>query len=211
MAHNSLHAPGLDEVLATPLRCPSATYVLRRTPGSGDAMRTWNRSFLYETVYHVLAVVGRACGGGAGEVVKASYRGEARPEQLRLQLRYGEAPAEITLDYAAAIEEDALGRRETDSAAGERVWRRQGRAVTITDAAGVRAVESDGNDVQRMLANFRDVLLGKAEPGATLDEALDVMRTARRVVEAVAAEGAPFERPNAPKHVASRAVQQPFQ
>ena len=211
MAHNSLHAPGLDEVLATPLRRPSATYVLRRTPGSGDAMRTWSRSFLYETVYHVLAVVGRACGGGAGEVVKASYRGEARPEQLRLQLRYGEAPAEITLDYAAAVEEDALGRREIDSAAGERVWRRQGRVVTITDAAGVRAVESDGNDVQRMLANFRDVLLGKAEPGATLDEALDVMRTARRVVDAVAAEGAPFERPNAPKHVASRAVQQPFQ
>jgi MoaA/NifB/PqqE/SkfB family radical SAM enzyme/predicted dehydrogenase len=210
MAHNSLHAPGLDEVLAVPLRRPAATYVLRRTPDSGDAMRTWSRSFLYETVYHVLAVVGRACGGAEGEVVKASYRGESRPEQLRLQVRYGEALADVTLDYTASVEEDALARREGDTAAGEHVWRRQGRSTTITDAAGVRTVEADGNDVQRMLANFRDVVRGHAEPGATLDEALEVMRTARRVVDAVAAAGAPFERPHAPKHVASRAVQQPF-
>ena len=209
MAHNSLHAPGLGEVLATPLRRPSATYVLRRTPGSGDAMRTWSGSFLYETVYHVLAVVGRACGGGAGEVVKASYRGEARPEQLRLQLRYGEAPAEITLDYAAAVEEDALGRREIDSAAGARPAAPGARGHDHRRGGGAR--HRVGR--QRRPAHARQLPrrpLGKAEPGATLDEALDVMRTARRVVDAVAAEGAPFERPNAPKHVASRAVQQPF-
>jgi hypothetical protein len=54
-------------------------------------------------------------------------------------------------------------------------------------------------------------VLGKAEPGATLEQALDVMRTARRVVDSVDEAGAPFERPNAPKHVASRVLQQPFQ
>jgi predicted dehydrogenase len=211
MAHNSLYPPGLDQVLAIPLPGASATYVLRRTPGSGDAMRTWNRSFLYETVYHVLAVVGRACGGGVGEVVKASYRGEAQPEQLRIQLRYDAASAEILLDYTAAIDEDALARRAANGGNDERVWRRQGREITITDSAGVHAVEREGNDVQRMLANFRDVVLGKAEPGATLEQALDVMRTARRVVDSVDEAGAPFERPNAPKHVASRVLQQPFQ
>jgi hypothetical protein len=31
------------------------------------------------------------------------------------------------------------------------------------------------------------------------------------VVNAFDAAGAPFERPNAPKHVASRVLQQPFQ
>jgi MoaA/NifB/PqqE/SkfB family radical SAM enzyme/predicted dehydrogenase len=209
MAHNSLHAPGLDEVLGVALEQPSASYVFRRTPSSPDTMRTWNKSFLYETVYHLLAVVGRACGGGAGEVVKASYRGEAFPEQIRLQLRYGDAVGEITFDFTSAIEEDTLAVR--DAAGGERIWRRQGRQITIGDASGVRDVERQGNDVQRMLANFRDVVLGKAEPAATLEEALDVMRTARRAVEAVDAAGAPFERPNAPKHVASRALQQPFQ
>jgi predicted dehydrogenase len=210
MAHNSLYPPGLGQILAVPFQGGSATYVFRRTPGSGDAMRTWNRSYLYETVYHVLAVLGRACGGGVGEVSKTSYRGEGQPEQLRIQLRYGEATGEISLDYTAAIEEDALTLRAVDGT-DERVWRRQGRETTITDAAGVHAVEREGSDVQRMLANFRDVVLGKAEPGATLEEALDVMRTARGVVNALDAAGAPFERPNAPKHVASRVLQQPFQ
>jgi predicted dehydrogenase len=116
---------------------------------------------------------------------------------------------EITFDFTSAIEEDTLAVR--DAAGGERIWRRQGRQITIGDASGVRDVERQGNDVQRMLANFRDVVLGKAKPAATLEEALDVMRTARRAVEAVDAAGAPFERPNAPKHVASRALQQPFQ
>lgn len=211
MAHNSLYPPGLDQVLAIPLPGASATYILRRTPGSGDAMRTWNRSYLYETVYHILAVVGRACGGGVGEVEKASFRGEGCPEQLRVQLRYGGASAEILLDYTAAHEEDALARRPADGGTDGHVWRRQGREITITDADGVHVVEREGNDIQRMLANFRDVVLGKAKAGATLDEALEVMRTARGVVNALDAAGAPFERPNAPKHVASRALQQPFQ
>jgi MoaA/NifB/PqqE/SkfB family radical SAM enzyme/predicted dehydrogenase len=208
LAHNSLHAPGLDELLARAGGGAAVTYVFRRTPGSSDTMRTWNRSFLYETVYHLLVVVGRAAGGGAGEVVKASYRGEAHPEQLRLQLGYAGGTAEVVLDFGAAVEEDALACRAAD---GERVWRRQGREVTITDAAGLRVVERRGSDVQLMLANFRDVVLGKAAPGTTLEEAIDVMRTARRAVDAVDAAGAPFERPNAPKHVASRVAQQPFQ
>jgi len=207
MAHNSLHAAGLDQVLARPLPGATAAYVLRRTPGSGDTMRTWSRAFLYETVYHLLAVIGRACGGGAGEVEHASYRGEARPEQLRVRLRYGDALAELTLDFSAAVEEDALARRTPGAPESEVVWRRQGRQITVTDAGGVHPIERQGNDVERMLANFRDVVLGTAAPGATLDEALDIMRTASRVVAAVAAAGAPFERPNAPKHVASRAVQ----
>jgi hypothetical protein len=58
-----------------------------------------------------------------------------------------------------------------------------------------------------MLANFRDVVLGKAEPVTTLEAALAVMQTTRRVIDALAAAGAPFERPTAPRHVASRTSQ----
>jgi predicted dehydrogenase len=97
-----------------------------------------------------------------------------------------------------------LTRTESGARETEHVWRRQGREITISNAAGRRAVESQGSDVERMLANFRDVVLGKALPGATLEDALDVMRTARRVVEALAAAGAPFDRPNAPRHTLSR-------
>lgn len=209
-AHNSLYAPGLDELLALPFARPSTSYVWRRTSRSSDTMRTWSRSFLYETVYHVLVVVARASGGSVGQVVNASFRGDSAPEYMRLELRYGDASAEVVLDFAAAVEEDVLSRREADAAETEHTWRRQGRNTSITSAAGVRVVEAHGNDVQHMLANFRDFVLGKAEPGATLDEALDGMRTARRVVDAIAAAGAPFERPNAPTHVASRALQQAF-
>lgn len=204
MAHNSLHAPGIDEVLAEKLAHATASYVFRRTAGSGDAMRTWSRSFLYETVYHLLAVVGRACGGGVGEVAKASYRGESRPELIRVQLRYGQSQAELVLDFTATVEEDAFSRGDPGIAGSECTWRRQGRAITISDAAGLRAVERRGSDVQRMLENFRDTVLGVAQPVATVFDAPDIMHTALRVVEAVAAAGAPFERPTAPKHVASR-------
>ncbi len=209
-AHNTLHAAGLGDFLVAPRGCAAVLYVCRRTAASPDAMRNWSRVFLYETLYHVLAVVGRVCGGGAGAVVHAAYRGDARPERLRVELRYGECSAEVTLDYAGAIKDDVLVRREAGAAVGERTWRRQGRVITIADSLGVRPVEAAGNDVQRMLANFRDVVLGRAQPGASLDEAIDVMRTARRVVDAVAGAGAPFERANAPKHVASPTLSQPF-
>src|SRR5262249_13406183 len=116
----------------------------------------------------------------------------------------------ITLDFTATVEEDSLARRTDGAPDSERVWRRQGRATTIADAAGVRTVEPRGSDVERMLAHFRDVVLGKSTPGITLDEAIDAMRTPRLAVEAVGAAGAPFERPNAPRHVSSRALQQPF-
>jgi len=206
-AHNSLCAGGLDEMWATAWRRPSVAYVCRRTPASADALRTWNRSNLYETVYHLAAIVGRVCGGGVGDVAQVLYRGESHPERLRLELRYGEAGAEITLDFTAAVEEDVLTCRDGEGAERERTWRRQGRLLTIADAAGVRAIEPRGSDVERMLVGFRDVVLGHAEPAATIDEAIDIMKTARAIVEAVAAAGAPFDRPNAPRHHASRGLQ----
>ncbi len=214
MAHNSLHAPGLGEMLADRIDDAAATYLLRRTPSSSDGMRTWSRSFLYETIYHVLAITGRACGGGIGEVTHASYRGEGRPEQLRMTVRYDKGTADVTLDYSAAVEEDLLTLRQKAQASDEsreRTWRRQGPTITIADQTGVREVERRGNDVQRMLANFRDFVLGDAEPAATIDESIEIMRTAQNVVEAFAAAGAPFKRATAPKHVATRPAQQPFQ
>jgi hypothetical protein len=57
-----------------------------------------------------------------------------------------------------------------------------------------------------MLINFRAAVLGEAPPAATLDEAIDVMRNSRAVVDALAQAGAPFERPQAPRHVKSRGI-----
>jgi MoaA/NifB/PqqE/SkfB family radical SAM enzyme/predicted dehydrogenase len=208
-AHNTLHTPGLQEFLSASAGRTAVTYTWRRTRGSGDTMRTWNRSFLYESLHHLLAVVGRGVGGGVGEVIRASYRGEGAPESLRVELDYGGAPAEITIDFAAAADEDAVSLRDLDVPGTEREWRRSGREVTIREGAAVRTVESRGSDAACMLANFRDVVLGTAPPATTLDDALDVMRTAAAAVDAIAAAGAPFERRTAPRHVASPELRQP--
>ena len=205
-AHNTLYASGIDEILALPFSRPATSYVVRRTPRSGDALRTWNRSALFEMVYHLLVVVGRGAGGGFGRVEKVGWRGDAAPESLRVELSYGDAKGEIALELAATAEEDVVARRDLDAAQSEQVWRRQGRSLSITSAAGVRDVEARGNDAERMLENFRDTVLGTCEAGATLDEAIEVIQTAQAVVDAVEAAGAPFDRPDAPVHVASRAA-----
>src|SRR5262249_21297818 len=108
MAHNSLYASGLDELFSTPPARAAGTYIHRRTPNSGDAMRTWGRAFFYEGIYHILAVAGRACGGGMGNVVQVSYRGDAHPERVRIELAYGGSLAEVMLDFTCAVEEDVL-------------------------------------------------------------------------------------------------------
>ena len=207
-AHNSIHATGLGEIRAGMSAGVDVSYLWRRTVRSSDSLRTWSRSFLYETVYHVIAVVRRACAGGEGEITQVSFRGEAAPEQLRIRLRFGDAAAEIVLEFAAAEEEDILSVRERAAPATSRTWRRSGRDTTIDFGGTTRPVESSGSDIECMLANFRDVILGNAEPAATLDDAIDVMRTARAVVDALSEAGTPFERPNAPRHVASRSLQQ---
>ncbi len=210
MAHNSVHAGGLEEIFAIAWRHPSISYTCRRTPSSSDAMRTWNRSNLYETAYHLLAVVGRLSGGGVGEVTKVVYTGESYPERLRVNLAYAAGNAEITLDFTGSVEEDVLTCTESAAPDKHTTWRRQGRSLTLSDREGTRTLEARGSDVERMLASFRDFVLGKAPPTATIDEAIDIMVTARRVVEAAAAAGVPFERPQAPRHHASRALETPF-
>jgi predicted dehydrogenase len=157
-AHNMLHAPGIEALLTQAPSRAAVGYVWRRTARSADALRTWNRSSLYETLYHLLVVVGRAAGGGSGTIVTAAVRGDSAPESIRLEVHYGLATAEVVLDCAAAVEEDVLSRREGRYPATELVWRRQGRTVTIATAAGVHAVEPRGSDVECMLAHFRDVV-----------------------------------------------------
>ena len=209
-AHNTLHASGLEQVLGRPFEQAQISYTWRRKAGSGDTMRTWNRGFLYESLYHLLAVIGGVAGGGTARVSGVQHRGEGTPASLRIDLCYEAADASLVLDFAAAVEEDVLRVQCGDDEESRVEWRRRDRAVSVADAQGTRAVESRGSDVERMLVNFCDVVLGEAEPATTLAAAVDVMSTARRVIEAVEAAGAPFDRRNAPRHVASRELRQPL-
>ncbi len=205
-AHNDVHAVGLDEVFRFGAAAGVLSHVRRRTPPSPDSPRTWNRSALYEVLYHALALAGRAAGGGPGEVTRVQLRGESRPEHIRAELVYGAVHADVVLDFAAGSEEDTLRR----TASGDRsvTWRRAGRSISIEDSEGSRALEPNGSDDVRMLGNFRDVILGAAKPGANAQDALDVMISGWRVLDALASAGAPFERSQAPRHVASRELRE---
>ena len=208
-AHNTLHAAGLEEVFALDYQRPRIAYTWRRTGGSSDTMLAWSRSFLYESLYHLLAITGRVAGGGVARVIGTTYRGEGRPELIRVNLRYGNIDAEMVLEFAASREEDILNVSEVDDPASEVVWSRLGRETTLSDGRGVRAVGARGSDIGNMLANFRDVVLQDASPMTNMSDALDVMRSTENVVDAVEAAGAPFNRNSAPRHVASRELRRP--
>lgn len=201
-AHNMLFAAGVEALFDAP-DLPLVAYARRCTPTSPGVMRTWSRASTYEVLYHALSLVGRAAGGGVPRVIEAEAHGDATPERLRLRLQYTHTEGEIVLDFNATTDETWLARRRRGADASTMSWRRSGPVTSLRIDAREVPVARDGNDVERMLAHFRDVVLGKAEPLVSPRQALDVMRAARAAVDALGAVGAPFERPDAPRHVAS--------
>lgn len=201
-AHTLLFAAGVDALLDAE-GLPSISFSRRSTASSPEAMRAWSRAALSELLYHALSLVGRAAGGGVPLVNEVHHQGDVAPERIRLQLTYPRAEAEITLDFAAIADETRLSRRAHAASPPAMTWRRAGSVTSLRiDDADV-AVPRDGNDLERMLAHFRDVVLGKATPRVSAAEALDVMRATRLAIDALDAAGAPFDRANAPRHVAS--------
>ncbi len=200
-AHAVLHASGLEQLWSS---APHTSVVLvRRTPRhSPDAPTAWGRGALSETLYHLLVMTGRACGGGVAEVAHAQSGGDSAPERVVLNLRYPRGEAELRLDFRAA--QDELMLATTDAQGHERLWHRTGGAIVAGPREAPRPVEREGSDSERMLARFRDVVLGRAAPSATVADALDVMRTVRAAIAALEAAGAPFDRASAPVHVATR-------
>ena len=202
-AHNLLHAPGLAEHLAGG---PHARidYHLRCPPDRPDAPRAWSRSGLYETLYHVLVVVGRAAGGGVPEVRAASATGTTRPARVRATLAYGDTEAEVRLDFDAAVED--LSVAITGAGGDTRTWRRARGAVGVEAEGAVTPVVPRAGELEAMIAAFRDHVLGEGPAAAEAAEAVDVMVACDWVVDALEAAGAPLRRAHAPKHVASRTL-----
>jgi cyclic pyranopterin phosphate synthase len=211
VGHNDLHAVGLEEIFAfASHEGGTLSHARRRLLSSSDAPRTWNRSALSEVLYHAMSVLLRAAGTGTTEIVAAQFSGDSRPERLRAELRQRTIACELLLDFASTVEDDRLSRTVPGEPVVEMTWRRSGGSTTLATATSVRPVPSDGNDSVRMLARFRDLVLGKDGLYATAPEALAVMRATRLVLEALEAAGAPFDRSKAPKHVASKEFRPAF-
>lgn len=197
-AHNALYPAGLATVLAPDL-VGSLRYERRLRATSPDAPRSWDRAALYETLYHSLVVLGRGAGGGVAEVRQVQQRGVTAPERVRVELAYpGGLAASLLVDFGADEDHDRLDRPEASLA-----WQRRGREVELLHAGVARPVERDGSELAKMLGAFRDLVVHGGPSPVPLAEGLDVMRTARAVIVALEQAGAPFARPDAPKHVAS--------
>lgn len=204
-AHNMLFAAGVDALLDAE-GLPSIAFSRRSTATGPEAMRAWSRGAIYETLYHALSLVGRAAGGGVPTVTSVYHQGDVAPERVRLQLVYPAAEVDLALDFTAAADETWLLRRARPADAPAMIWRRTGHRASLRMGDRDLPVPRDGNDVERMLAHFRDVVLGRAAPRVTAAQALDVMRATVAAVAALGAAGAPFDRVDAPRHVASPAL-----
>ena len=208
-AHAVLFTPGvamLRAQLAGPFgRVLRATLTKRATPTSPDAPATWGREGLYQTLYHLVYVLGAAAGGGEGTVVEASAKGAHRPELVRAELVYPSgARAELVLDCEASAASDELA--VTGERAKRLVWRRDaaGEVIVHDSASGDRTTSVErGSDAEAMLAGFRDAVLGGLAPPVRAREGRDAMATAMAIVEALRES---WERPTAPRHVASPAM-----
>jgi molybdenum cofactor biosynthesis enzyme MoaA/predicted dehydrogenase len=208
VAHNAVAASGLEEIFAlADENVGSVSYVVRRRPESPDAPRAWSRSALSETLYHVLSVALRAMGTDLPEVIRAQVAGDSRPERIRLDLRNGDLEADVVLDFTGGRDEDRLTRR-LPGVQSELVWYRSGGATSLTHAGVSEAIPHDGSDIERMLVQFRDLLLNQADPATTTAEALQVMQATALALDAIAAAGAPFDRAQAPRHFASRELRE---
>lgn len=201
--HNVLHASGIDEVLG-PSPIERLHYERRCPPSASDAPRTWRPGSLREVLYHAFVFVGRACRSASLELESTRFDGSSRPTTLFFRLRGDAFEATVLFDFASSTDSLFIS---TSGRGSERAWRREGRQTTLAVDGHERVVERAGNDTERMLRQFRDIVLGSATQEApSAEEGLWVMRTVRQLLESLERAGAPFIRPNAPKHVASRAL-----
>ncbi len=203
-AHNVLFAHGLERFFG--VAASDVTMTKRTTPSSPDAPRAWSRGAVYETLYHVLVLAGRAAGGGAARVLDVQHRGVSTLERLRLRLAYPALDVNLLVDFTAAEDSLEIEKGSGDSIAAR--WSRVGRDVMLTLGGTTQAVERRGSEIGAMLLDFRAVVIGEREASVGAREGLDVMLTARAVLDALETAGAPLERRGGPRHASSRAFRE---
>ncbi len=200
-AHNDRFAPGIDRFFdAASVHTATHLSIVRRIERDApDAPVRWSRSAVYESLYH-LVVLAHAFGGPEVASVATVPSGERRPERIRAELSFaGGRTVEVTWERDAAVDELVL-------AAGLVRFRRAGPETTLDSGEGPAPVAREASEAARMWTAFRDAVTTGAAPPVGPRDGLEVMRITRAFIDALQEAGAPFERKDAPRHAASRAV-----
>lgn len=193
MGYQTLHATGVDRVLGA---AGPPTLIRRSTPRSPEALRSWSRASLAETLEHAVSLVLAALGEGEAELEDVTFRGARAPEHLSIELRHPRGPGQVVLDFAAEVDEWVLARPGL-------AWRRRGPETTIERGEERERVPGGGSDVRRLLAHFRAVAIEGAPRRGGPELGLATLRLVRSIVARLETIGAPFDGDDAPRHASS--------
>ncbi|MFM7298227.1 MAG: radical SAM protein [Planctomycetota bacterium] len=141
--------------------------------------RAWSRDALAPLLYDALTLACWLGPGGRPHLRATQRHGAATPERIRLALAWPDADASVELDLMACTEETLITR-------GNAFWR-----------------HSPGHDNAAMLTRFVAVARGEAIPSPSLLDVREHLAIVVEAIEAIEAIGAPFERPDAPRHARS--------
>jgi hypothetical protein len=157
---------------------------------------------LLELFYHAVYTIASVTRGGVATVTRAEASRGPRPEWVRVGLAWpsGEE-GELSFDWTGAVERWVL---TAWPVRGEALsWKQEGvEEVLVRDTVhGERTLSVErGSDTEGMLAAFRDAVRTGAPSPVPAREGADTLGTVHAMLDALALQ---FQRPGAPKHVAS--------
>jgi len=204
VAHTKRFAPGvvaLRRMLGAGAVARVALTVTARV-GSSMAPAVWSREALLELFYHAVYTIASVTRGGVATVTRAEASRGPRPEWVRVGLAWpsGEE-GELSFDWTGAVERWVL---TAWPVRGEALsWKQEGvEEVLVRDTVhGERTLSVErGSDTEGMLAAFRDAVRTGAPSPVPAREGADTLGTVHAMLDALALQ---FQRPGAPKHVAS--------
>jgi MoaA/NifB/PqqE/SkfB family radical SAM enzyme/predicted dehydrogenase len=197
-AHQVLFADGLERLLD---RGPSAEVSLtRRVPAhQPDLPKGWSKKALFETLYHLAALIGAVASGKLEKVTVLQLLGDSQPERLRLSLEYEGTRAELLVEGKAGHDELSLS-------AGDLTWARRDNELTLREGQRSERIERTHGDATRMLSHFGECVLGRASPRVGLADAARAIDAVNQILSALEAAGANFARPQGPRHAATKAL-----
>jgi MoaA/NifB/PqqE/SkfB family radical SAM enzyme/predicted dehydrogenase len=212
VAHQMRMAPGFQELLRE-ARARDARIELRIThrvhERSPEAMHTWSRGQLYETLIHLLDLAVAAFGR---DLTIDSARGVGASQPESIEVRGHNAAGRFTLTSEPRSPEDRL---EVEAVAAEcrvRWTRRPGdEEIAVTDTFGARSRNPEsGSDLTRLLAAWGRSIDTTAPPPVSAADGAAAMSLASDVLRRLEADGVPFERAHAPRHASSRELRERY-
>jgi MoaA/NifB/PqqE/SkfB family radical SAM enzyme/predicted dehydrogenase len=193
MAYQTLHATGIERALDA----EGALVSTRRSTAEGpEALRSWSRASLAETLEHSVSLALAALGEGLPRLGGVAFRGRRAPEYVSVELLHPRGPARLELDFLAERDEWTLAR-------GGLVWQRRGPEIRIERGASSERVPGGGSDLHRLLAHFRAVAVEGAPSRAGPALGVATAELTFAILAALEREGAPFDDEDAPRHARS--------